>query len=152
MISNCPVCGKAFDVLWPQLWRYKENGNYICTWKCLRQLRKEAEEMGKFKKDGTPAKKPGPKPKNTVNIEDVKKDKEIADKVMETVRKEMPKPGIEYKVTGIDTAIGSFQYFKSNQYLDWTDLNGETVSMNLEEWKEFMKTVPEAIKVLGVEL
>ena len=37
-------------------------------------------------------------------------------------------------------------------YVYWTDLNGETVSMNLEEWKEFLKVLPEAMKVLGVEL
>ena len=61
-------------------------------------------------------------------------------------------PPFEYKVTGIDTAVGTFQYFKHNQYLDWTDLNGETVSMTLEEWKEFMKLWPFVLKTLGVEL
>lgn len=45
MITTCPVCGKAFDVLWPHLWAYKENRQYLCTWKCLRQLRKEEEGM-----------------------------------------------------------------------------------------------------------
>ena len=62
-MKKCPVCGKEFDVLWPDLWRYREGSAYICTWKCLRQLRKEAEEKvyTKVKKDGTPAKKSGPK-------------------------------------------------------------------------------------------
>ena len=73
MVAKCPVCGKMFDVLWPQLWRYKENKRYICTWKCLRQLRKEEMEMAKMKKDGTPAKKPGPKPKKVENPESVVK-------------------------------------------------------------------------------
>ena len=40
MIWNCPVCGKAFDVLWPQLWAYKQNNKYICSWKCLRATEK----------------------------------------------------------------------------------------------------------------
>jgi len=61
-------------------------------------------------------------------------------------------PPFEYKVIGIDTAVGTFQYFKHNRYLDWTDLNGETVSMTLEEWKEFMKIWPFILKTLGVEL
>lgn len=61
MITNCPVCGKAFYVQWPQLWRYKEGGVFICTWKCLRKIRKDQEEMERMKKDGTPAKKPGRK-------------------------------------------------------------------------------------------
>ena len=60
----------------------------------------------------------------------------------------------EYKVTGIDTAIGQFQYFKKHGYIDWDPMDGHgtTVSLNLEEWKEFMKVFPEAMKVLGVEM
>lgn len=40
MIKKCPVCGKAFDVLWPQLWRYKNGKSFICSWKCLRLIQK----------------------------------------------------------------------------------------------------------------
>ena len=36
MINNCPICGKAFDVLWPHLWRYKRERFYLCSWKCVR--------------------------------------------------------------------------------------------------------------------
>ena len=36
MIQNCPVCGKGFDIMWPHLWAYKRNNQYICSWKCLR--------------------------------------------------------------------------------------------------------------------
>ena len=38
MIHKCPVCGKEYDVLWPNLWRYKRDKTYYCTWKCLRTL------------------------------------------------------------------------------------------------------------------
>ena len=58
----------------------------------------------------------------------------------------------QYKVTGISTTAGDFQYFKKSGYVDWTALDGGTVSMNLEEWKEFMKVFPKAMKLLGVEL
>ena len=36
---------------------------------------------------------------------------------------EMPKP-MEYRVTGISTGAGDFQYFKKSGYLDWTPLDG----------------------------
>ena len=64
---KCPVCGKDFDVLWPNHWVYKRGNNFICSWGCIRKYdRKEANGMyTKTKKDGTPAKKPGPKEKAT---------------------------------------------------------------------------------------
>ena len=43
MIWNCPVCGKAFDVLWPHMWAYKRESRYICSWKCLRAYDKPTE-------------------------------------------------------------------------------------------------------------
>ena len=73
MKRTCPVCGKEFWCDWPTLWRFKDGGKYICSWGCLRKQRgKEAdEEMSytKTKKDGTPAKKAGPKPKPAPEVE-----------------------------------------------------------------------------------
>ena len=44
----CQVCGKEFDVLWPELWRYKRglgtNTSYFCSWGCLRKYDKEREQ------------------------------------------------------------------------------------------------------------
>ena len=44
----CQVCGKEFDVLWPELWRYKRglgtNTSYFCSWGCLRKHDKEREQ------------------------------------------------------------------------------------------------------------
>lgn len=61
-------------------------------------------------------------------------------------------PPFEYRTTGISTSVGDFQFFKKQGYLDWTNLNGETISMNLAEWKEFMKIFPLVQKVLEVRL
>lgn len=36
MIQNCPMCGKAFEIMWPDLWVYKRNKRFICSWSCLR--------------------------------------------------------------------------------------------------------------------
>ena len=58
---KCSWCGKEFTVLYPDMWRYKANKKWFCTWKCLRADEKGDKEMPRMKKDGTPAKKPGPK-------------------------------------------------------------------------------------------
>ena len=72
-MKTCAICGKEIDILYPDLWRYKRGDPvhvkaWLCSWKCLRiwddpEKRKEAEEMARMKKDGTPAAKPGRKPK-----------------------------------------------------------------------------------------
>jgi hypothetical protein len=52
MINNCPVCGKAFDVLWPQLWKYKRDGGFICSYTCMRAYdRKDGNEMTSISKE-----------------------------------------------------------------------------------------------------
>lgn len=37
---KCPVCGKVFDVLYPNLWRYRRDGRYICSYNCIRLIDK----------------------------------------------------------------------------------------------------------------
>ena len=32
MRPKCPVCGKLFWCDWPNLWRYKRDGAYLCSW------------------------------------------------------------------------------------------------------------------------
>lgn len=44
MICKCPVCGKLFDVLWPNMWAYKRNSLFICSWKCIRADEKKKEK------------------------------------------------------------------------------------------------------------
>lgn len=47
MIKNCPICGKAFDVLYPDIWRYKRNNRFICSWKCIRLFDGKEEKQVK---------------------------------------------------------------------------------------------------------
>lgn len=64
---KCSQCGKEFTVLYPDLWAYKTSKKWFCTWKCLRADEKKGEEeMPRMKKDGTPAKKPGPRKQKSV--------------------------------------------------------------------------------------
>ena len=37
MVSICPVCKKEFEILHPQMWRYKINSEYVCSGGCLRK-------------------------------------------------------------------------------------------------------------------
>lgn len=232
MITNCPVCGKSFDVLYPDLWRYKRGSLFLCSWSCLRRMERGETDMEKFTKEqrkeairialdggdvkgylksiGSTApdnlwyymktqlrkndpetweklkKLPGKKvtakpiaakqicglcpppaevetPEGEFTPATVKVDGpiriETPEKIYDIPAKQIfqipepPKPAMEYRVTGISTPIGDWQYFKKNGYLDWTPLDGcGTVSMNLDEWKELLKVLPIVAGVLGVEL
>lgn len=48
---KCPVCGKVFDVLYPNLWRYRRDGRYICSFSCVRLIDKGETKMEKFTKE-----------------------------------------------------------------------------------------------------
>ena len=149
MITNCPVCGKAFDVIWPQIWVYKRGTSFICSWKCLREMEKkeDTDMYTKIKADGTPAKKSGPKPKVTA----VKMPADFVPPEPNEIKIKKIEPEFEYKVTGIETGIGSFQYFRKNGYLDWTPLDDNgTVSLTVEEWRELLKQLPEVMNLLKV--
>ena len=49
---NCPVCGKNFSALYPDLWRYKYNTGkkvlFYCSYGCKREAEKERDEMKKL--------------------------------------------------------------------------------------------------------
>lgn len=62
MITNCPVCGKGFDILWPHLWRYKRGNSYLCSWKCLRLTDKTSERKKEEEVYKKPAKRVRMKP------------------------------------------------------------------------------------------
>ena len=117
----------------------------------------------KIKADGTPAKKSGPKPKATAQKmpegfvppepNEIKIKKSEEPKTVTFVDGGLlPRVSlIEYKVTGIDTGIGSFQYFRKSGYLDWTPLDDNgTVSLTVEEWRELLKQLPEVMDILKV--
>lgn len=57
MIVSCPVCGKEYDILYPDKWTYKrrrtgEHMFYLCSWSCLRKF-DEAKESAKQVKHGS---------------------------------------------------------------------------------------------------
>lgn len=225
MIADCPVCGKGFEILWPHLWAYKIGNTYYCTWKCLQQKRKGANNMSKgrdrmqialkvielirIQKDpieylteigyGNPgqaysdiremlkktrpdlfAQLPGdlrkwrnmyihgiaaeipedaPAPIGGGKWEKLETPEGPAPTCCQparpsgvTVPERIPdETETSCRVTALDTPIGEFHYDKRHEYIDW-DWDNTTMSLNLEEWKEFRKWFPIALKRLGVEL
>ena len=198
MIKNCPICGKAFDVLYPDIWRYKRNNRFICSWKCIRLFDGKEERQVKervsvkrtrMSRDDMAeavrmwkANDPGLDQYLTDHgITHIGKWKQNARdrygvaapatvKVDGPIRIETPEtnqgeevevpekkvgglcPPIEYKVTGISTEAGDFQYYRKQGFLDWTTLDGTAVSMSLAEWAALMRVFPEVVRVLGVDL
>ena len=196
MIKNCPVCGKAFEVLYPDLWRYKRDMTFLCSWGCMRALddkkgvnrdmaltkaQKQAviemllngENPNEFikncgiknptctvwnlkqylkKYDRETWEKLQPKPAApAVEIPEAPVKAEIPERPAPVQVPEKPKL-IEYRVTGISTEAGDFQYFRKQGFLDWTTLDGTAVSMSLAEWAALMRVFPEVVRVLGVDL
>jgi hypothetical protein len=41
--KKCPVCHKTYTVLYPELWAYKDEYRYFCSWHCLRAAEKPVD-------------------------------------------------------------------------------------------------------------
>ena len=109
MMKVCPVCGKLTVIHWPEHWVWKRGSSYYCGENCIsiditrdiktlnevQRRRRSALIMAKLKKDGTPAKKPGPKPKK---IEVPEKPKNI----------ETPEVSLADAMTGMQDAADKF--------------------------------------------
>ena len=48
---KCPVCGKRFDVLWPNQWAYKSDKKFLCSYGCVRRMERGEKDMEKFTKE-----------------------------------------------------------------------------------------------------
>ena len=173
MMNVCPVCGKYHCIHWPEYWVYRRGNTYYCSEMCMdvdivrdmnilkqvrenRKKRKEAKTMEKMKKDGTPAKKPGPKPKD--GIAQVKVDGALrietpeADKIEIVETPEKPKAPVKaYKVTGIRVEnFGEFYYDQKFNSIDWRTEEGDEISLPPIGWKNLMQEMPDILKALGV--
>ena len=167
MITKCRICGKEFEVLYPELWRYVRAKRYLCSWKCLRLYdQKGSEDMyKKVKKDGTPAKKPGPAPKMITDPDVEAKLPEEPVKAPETVRiagkSEKPRKITEpvvYDGLVVREVEGNFGRYRrtdigSATYIDFESTEGlDTLSLTVDQWRSFREESAKAAKVLGVEL
>ena len=189
LFETCPICGKRKAIMWPEFWVYRRGNTFYCSEMCLensyvkdrnmikeaRKRRKEAKKMAKMKKDGTPAKKPGPKPKTLMEklaadgaqlvgaeYEQPPRPKKIetpeAKKVEIVETPEQPKdtrPLVYegYTVCCIESkTFGRFYWDRDHNHLDWTTGEGEEVSFTPNGWKAFLEELPKIMEILGVKL
>ena len=173
MMNVCPICGKYHCIHWPEHWVYRRGETYYCSAMCMdvdivrdmnilkqvkedRRKRKEAKRMEKMKKDGTPAKKPGPKKKDGIAQEKVDGALRIetpeANKIEIVETPEKPKASIKtYKVTGIRVEnFGEFYYDQKFNSIDWRTEEGDEISLPPIGWKNLMQEMPDILKALGV--
>lgn len=133
------------------------------------------KEYTKTRKDGTPAKKPGPKPKNNSNpvvIETKNGPKEITNETInqmtteevveanvammeqpvEKIRKPVNYDG--FTVRAVQGIYGRYFYDKTSigEYIDFENNDGDEISMTIDNWKMFIAELKHAAEVLGVEL
>ena len=147
MITKCRICGKEFEVLYPELWRYVRAKRYLCSWKCLRLYdQKGSKDMyTKVKKDGTPAKKPGPAPKM---ITDPDVEAKLPDVDLTTKPEDF---GKRTTVTAIRVdGLGEFYYDQKYKSIDWRTEGGDEVSMGPAWWMQLVEDLPKILEKLGV--
>lgn len=167
MVTRCSECGKHFDILYPDLWAYKTGSKIFCSWHCLRaDERKEEDEMARLKKDGTPAKKPGPKktmrieakPVTTVSAAEIQENLNLQGGVnyqlkVDEDRKPEIAPGFELEVTAVrHKNYGEFYRDHDHNCIDWRTPGGDEMSLSVDAWKKLIRDLPEIIKQLGVEV
>ena len=116
---------------------------------------KLAKVDGRKKKPEKPAEAPTVKLDGPIRIETPEKNKV---QVVETPEKQIgglcPPPEeteTSCRVTALDTPIGEFHYDRRHNFIDW-DWDNNTMSLKVEEWKEFRKWFPYALERLGVKL
>ena len=157
-MGHCSQCGKDFPMLYPNMWRYKTGNKLFCSWHCLRaDERKEDNEMARLKKDGTPAKKPGPR-KSIAEAE-----QEVADLLLqggvnyqlmvdETKTPEVA-PEFDLEITAVrHKNYGEFYRDHDHNCIDWRTPGGDEMSLSVDAWKKLIRDLPEIIRQLGVEV
>ena len=157
MITKCRICGKEFEVLYPELWRYVRAKRYLCSWKCLRLYdQKGSEDMyTKVKKDGTPAKKPGPAPKMITDPDVEAKLPEpeltIASEDLFTAEEKIFEDRCTTTAIRVE-GLGEFYYDRKFKSIDWRTEGGDEVSMGPAWWMQLVEDLPKILEKLGVEL
>ena len=157
-MGHCSQCGKDFPMLYPHLWRYKTGNKLFCSWHCLRaDERKEEDEMARLKKDGTPAKKPGPR-KSIAEAE-----QEVAALMLQggvnyqlmVDEAQTPEvaPEFELEVTAVrHKNYGEFYRDHDHNCIDWRTPCGDEMSLSVDAWKKLTRDLAGIIRQLGVEV
>lgn len=165
MMFFCPFCGARRFTCWPEFWPWQYQGDLFCSENCWicdatkKQRERNGYKMARMKKDGTPAKTPGPKAKKPT----IKLDGELRIEtpeahnvdIVETPEEPKRAPLVYdgYTVCCIESkTFGRFYWDRDHNHLDWTTAEGEEVSFTPAGWKMFLEEIPKVAAILGVEL
>ena len=184
MMNECPICNKEHIIVWTELWPYRRKDLLFCSDQCMdvydvrTQHKLNGRGLGykkkgkktmdkkytKTKKDGSPAKRPGPKPKKIETPEnvDVKAVKVEGPVIAETpegervlalkpVKAPTPIKHTDFEVSAIRNSMGEFYFDKKYDRIDWRTIGGEEVSLSPAGWREMIETMPDVMTILGVE-
>lgn len=181
MMFFCPFCGARRFTCWPEFWPWQYQGDLFCSENCWicdatkKQRERNGYKMARMKKDGTPAKRPGPKAKKpTIKLDgELRIETPEAHNVDIVETPEEPKQVIE--LHGIDTDIvamnkqcnfndrctvsairvkdlGEFYYDKKFTSIDWRTPAGDEVSLGPAWWVQLAEDLPFILKKLGVNV
>ena len=171
-MMRCCICRKEFEVLYPDLWRYRNKSRWYCSWKCLRaDERKEAGDMAysKIKKDGTPAKKPTGKKKEepTVtlvydpSIEEEYRREQEQKKSFAEMKKPVPEEkkiqGQEpLEVASLKSRVLKDAYYRKTRdgrsmFLEGDSLNDSALGLKAENWIRLTAEILLALEQLGIK-
>ena len=177
----CPFCGARRFTCWPEFWPWQYQGDLFCSENCWicdatkKQRERNGYKMARMKKDGTPAKRPGPKAKkptikldgelrietpeaHNVDIVETPEQAVIKNKVvdiMEELKIRNPLQYEEFTVREVEGLFGRYRRSDIGQvtYIDFEPPECvDVISNTLTQWSSFMKELKRAAQVLGVEL
>ena len=177
----CPFCGARRFTCWPEFWPWQYKGDLFCSENCWicdatkKQRERNGYKMARMKKDGTPAKRPGPKAKkptikldgelrietpeaHNVDIVETPEQAVIKNKVvdiMEELKIRNPLQYEEFTVREVEGLFGRYRRSDIGQvtYIDFEPPECvDVISNTLTQWSSFMKELKRAAQVLGVEL
>ncbi len=181
MMFYCPFCGARRFTCWPEFWPWQYQGDLFCSENCWicdatkEQRERNGYKMARMKKDGTPAKMPGPKAKkptikldgelrietpeaHNVDIVETPEQAVIKNKVvdiMEELKIRNPLQYEEFTVREVEGLFGRYRRSDIGQetYIDFEPPECvDVISNTLTQWSSFMKELKRAAQVLGVEL
>ena len=176
MMFYCPFCGARRFTCWPEFWPWQYQGDLFCSENCWicdatkKQRERNGYKMARMKKDGTPAKRPGPKAKKpTIKLDgelrietpeakkvEVVETPENVVKVIETQQLKLKKGlrGLnesDFEVSAIrHPQLGEFYYDKKFNSIDWRTPEGEEISLHPSMWKELYMIIPDVMGILQV--
>ena len=98
-----------------------------------------------------PQRKPGSKPRQKEQkTATVKVSEPVEDKPAQKITKPLCHSGL--KAIGWGGEFGKYIYDEKNGFLDIDMVDGDLISMKIEEWQRFLKELRDAAALMGVEL